>query len=109
MRGRDRRAPRFVYRVYLIESPNPNAFTSGGGHIFVTTGLVARMRTEAQMAMVLAHELAHVAQQSGGGPVARPAILQRAPDKYDGLTIDQLRKLVSKGDKRAAEALYARY
>jgi hypothetical protein len=58
---------------------------------------------------LLAHELAHVVQQSGGGPVARPAILQRAPDKYDGLTIDQLRKLVSKGDKRAAEALYARY
>jgi predicted Zn-dependent protease len=58
----DPRAPRFLYRVYLIESPNPNAFTSGGGHIFVTTGLVARLHTEAQMAMVLAHELAHNTQ-----------------------------------------------
>jgi len=58
----DPRAPRFIYRVYLIDSPTPNAFTSGGGHIFVTTGLVARLRTEAQMAMVLAHELAHNTQ-----------------------------------------------
>jgi hypothetical protein len=58
---------------------------------------------------LLAHELAHVIQQSGGGPAARPAILRRAPDKYVGLTIDQLRKLVREGDKGAAEALYARY
>ncbi|MFO1090497.1 MAG: M48 family metallopeptidase [Hyphomicrobiales bacterium] len=52
-------APHFTYTVYLIDSHTPNAFTSGGGHIFVTTALVKRLTTEAQMAMVLAHELAH--------------------------------------------------
>jgi predicted Zn-dependent protease len=51
--------PDYPWRVYLIESPTPNAFTAGGGHIFVTTALVKRLDTEAQMAMVLAHELAH--------------------------------------------------
>ena len=51
--------PRFTYRVYLVDSKEPNAFTPGGGHIFVTTGLVARLGDEAQMAMVLAHEVAH--------------------------------------------------
>lgn len=51
--------PGYPWRVYLIESATPNAFTAGGGHIFVTTGLVKRLDTEAQMAMVLAHELAH--------------------------------------------------
>lgn len=51
--------PTYPWRVYLIESPAPNAFTAGGGHIFVTTALVKRLDTEAQMAMVLAHELAH--------------------------------------------------
>jgi predicted Zn-dependent protease len=35
------------YRVYLIESPHANAFTPGGGHIFVTTGIIRRLRTEA--------------------------------------------------------------
>jgi hypothetical protein len=59
---------------------------------------------------LLAHELAHVVQQSDGvGGPATPAILQRSPSQYDSLTIDELRKLVSKGDKSAAEALYARY
>jgi hypothetical protein len=58
---------------------------------------------------LLAHELAHVIQQSEGSPATHPAILRRAPDKYLGLTIPQLRKLVSKGDKGATEALYARY
>jgi predicted Zn-dependent protease len=47
------------YRVYLIDSPHANAFTPGGGHIFVTTGIIRRLRTEAQLAMVLAHEMAH--------------------------------------------------
>ncbi len=51
--------PPYPWRVYLIDSATPNAFTAGGGHIFVTTGLVKRLDTEAQMAMVLAHELAH--------------------------------------------------
>ena len=47
------------YQVYLVDSPQANAFTPGGGHIFVTTGIVTKLRTEAQMAMVLAHEMAH--------------------------------------------------
>jgi predicted Zn-dependent protease len=52
---------RFTYRVYLVEAKEPNAFTPGAGHIFVTTGLVARLGGEAQMAMVLGHEVAHSA------------------------------------------------
>lgn len=47
------------YRVYLIDSPHANAFTPGGGHIFVTTGIIRKLHTEAQLAMVLAHEMAH--------------------------------------------------
>lgn len=47
------------YKVYLVDSPHANAFTPGGGHIFVTTGIVTKLRSEGQMAMVLAHEMAH--------------------------------------------------
>ena len=53
------RGVHFTYRVYLVDAGEPNAFTPGAGHIFVTTGLVARLGNEAQMAMVLAHEIAH--------------------------------------------------
>jgi len=51
--------PHFAYRVYLVDSREANAFTPGGGYIFVTTGLVGRLGSEAQMAMVLGHEIAH--------------------------------------------------
>lgn len=49
----------FAYRVYLLEDPRPNAFTTGGGHLFVTTGLIAALRSEGQIAAVMAHEMAH--------------------------------------------------
>jgi hypothetical protein len=52
---------------------------------------------------LLAHELTHVVQQRG-----ERAVLRRAPD-YDKMSIDQLRKLVSGGDKAAVEALQNRY
>ena len=52
-------ASNLFYKVYLVDSPHANAFTPGGGHIFVTTGIVTKLRTEGQMAMVLAHEMAH--------------------------------------------------
>lgn len=52
----------FTYRVYLIEDDRPNAFTPGGGHLFVSSGLVRLLKSEAQMAMVLAHEMAHNSQ-----------------------------------------------
>ncbi len=49
----------FVYQVYLLDDLRANAFTTGGGHLFVTTGLVRVLKSEGQMAMVLAHEMAH--------------------------------------------------
>ena len=50
-------------RVYLIETPMPNAFATGRdpehGAIAVTTGLVNTLHTD-ELAGVLAHELAHI-------------------------------------------------
>lgn len=57
--GRHIGGDHFDYRIYLLEDPRPNAFTTGGGHVFITTGLVAALRTEGQAAAVIAHEMAH--------------------------------------------------
>lgn len=46
-------------RVYTIKSNSTNAFSTDQGIIFVTTGLVAQTTSEAQIAYVLAHEIAH--------------------------------------------------
>ena len=52
----------FPYRVRVVSDPGVNAFTFGGGLLYVHAGLIARMENEAQLAMVLAHEIAHVTE-----------------------------------------------
>ena len=50
---------KFDYRIYLLDDDRPNAFTTGGGHVFISTGLVATLHSEGQIAAVIAHEMAH--------------------------------------------------
>jgi predicted Zn-dependent protease len=50
--------PRFTFRV--ISDPTLNAFAMPNGHIYVHTGLLARLDNEAQLAMILGHEMTHV-------------------------------------------------
>lgn len=48
------------WKFGVLEAPQVNAFATPGGHIFLTRGLLERMRSEAELAGVLAHEIAHV-------------------------------------------------
>lgn len=52
----------FSYRVRVVKAPDVNAFTFGGGVLYVNAGLLARMENEAQLAMVLSHEIAHITE-----------------------------------------------
>lgn len=47
----------------VIDSDDINAFAVPGGYIFVTRGLYRLLNNEAQLAGVLAHEIAHVVRQ----------------------------------------------
>ncbi len=49
----------FQFRV--INSPVVNAFALPGGYVYVTRGLLSHLQNEAQLAVVLGHEIAHVA------------------------------------------------
>jgi len=48
------------YTFQVVESEEINAFATPGGFIYVTTGLLQEADNEAQLASVLAHEIAHV-------------------------------------------------
>ena len=50
---------RLDVRVWVIESPALAAFITPDGSIFVSMGLLSRLENEAQLAMVLGHELTH--------------------------------------------------
>ncbi len=52
--------PEIGYQVAVLEEPTLNAFAYPHGSLYVHTGLLARMQNEAQLAMVLAHEMSHV-------------------------------------------------
>ena len=49
----------FTFRV--LDSPVVNAFALPGGYIYVTRGLLSHLNNEAQLAVVLGHEVTHVA------------------------------------------------
>lgn len=43
-----------------IKNDNPNAFSTPGGNVLVTTGLLEKLNSESELAFVLAHEIAHI-------------------------------------------------
>jgi predicted Zn-dependent protease len=49
----------FTFRV--VDSPVVNAFALPGGYVYFTRGIIAHMNNEAQLAMVMGHEIGHVA------------------------------------------------
>ena len=52
--------PNLPWRFAVLDDSNINAFATPGGNIFITHGLLQRMSSEAELAGVLAHEIAHV-------------------------------------------------
>lgn len=47
-------------RAYIVKDADVNAFTTGGGYVFFNAGMLAAMENEAQLAAVMAHEIAHI-------------------------------------------------
>lgn len=48
------------FKFTVIDDPGINAFATPGGYIYVNRGLITYLNSEAQLAAVLAHEVAHV-------------------------------------------------
>lgn len=52
--------PEIIYRFGVLDSDEINAFAAPGGYVFITRGTLMKMDNEAQLAAVLAHEIAHI-------------------------------------------------
>jgi len=55
--------PELQFHFAVVDTPDINAYTAPGGYIFVTRGSLELMDNEAELAAVLAHEIAHVTQK----------------------------------------------
>jgi len=64
----------FAFRV--LDSPIINAFALPGGYVYVTRGLLAHLNNEAQLAVVLGHEIGHVAGRHASKQAAKKQLMQ---------------------------------
>jgi predicted Zn-dependent protease len=75
VRNSDAKVP---FTIKVIDAEEVNAFALPGGFFFVNTGLLLRAETEAELAGVMAHEIAHVAARHGTRQASRGTLINYA-------------------------------
>ncbi len=73
VRNSDAKVP---FTIKVIDSEDVNAFALPGGFFFVNSGLILAADNEAELAGVMAHEIAHVAARHGTRQATRGEIAQ---------------------------------
>ena len=101
--------PDLPWQFGVLDAPQLNAFAVPGGTIFVTKGLVARMRSEAELAGVLAHEISHVLKKHHLKAIQKNAQTALAGDALSvaisDARSDAREKLISFGTEMYARGL----
>jgi predicted Zn-dependent protease len=83
--------PHLPWTFGVLNSPGFNAVSGPGGYVFVSEGLLAQLENEAQLAGVLAHEIAHINEK-------------HAVREYQQLLVRECRKRVEAEKRSALEA-----
>jgi beta-barrel assembly-enhancing protease len=68
--------PNIDYHFSILNTEFPNAFATPGGYVFVSIGLLRMVENEAELAGVLAHEVAHIARKHALQALERGRSLQ---------------------------------
>ncbi|RMH06868.1 MAG: hypothetical protein D6704_06205 [Nitrospirae bacterium] len=80
--------PELNFHFAILNSEEQNAFAAPGGYIFVTIGLLKALTNEAELAGVLAHEIAHVTKRHMLQTIQRGALLESVSE----LTLSAMNK-----------------
>jgi predicted Zn-dependent protease len=114
--------PQLPWEFHIVDDPTPNAFALPGGFIYITRGMLNMLTSEAELANVLCHEIAHVtarhsviriSQQQvtrlglGIGGILFPAVQELAP--LVGAGLDLLFLKHSRNDEREADEIGSGY
>lgn len=75
VRNSDAKVP---FTIKVIDSDEVNAFALPGGFMFVNSGLILKADNEAELAGVMAHEIAHVAARHGTKQASRGELVNYA-------------------------------
>lgn len=105
-KGRDGKEISFAWRFGVINADAVNAYATPGGFVFVTVGLMRRLNSEAELAGVLGHEIAHVmrghylaAIRKGGFTQIAGGIVQARSDNpaVSAAVVNAVRNIYAKG------------
>ena len=114
-------APRgdITYRFAVLETPVVNAYAAPGGYIFITRGSLSLIRSEAELAGVLAHEVGHVNARHVINQIRKSDTMREVRNTVDlrGATLDAvvgtgtnaLFTGLSRGDELEADSLGLEY
>lgn len=72
VRNSDAKVP---FTIKVLDSEEVNAFALPGGFFFVNSGLILKADSEAELAGVMAHEIAHVAARHGTRQATRGTLI----------------------------------
>jgi predicted Zn-dependent protease len=68
--------PDLPWAFGVVEDPTPNAFALPGGFIYITRGLMTLLTSEAEMAAILGHEIAHVTARHAVNQISKQQVAQ---------------------------------
>jgi len=70
------------YKFFILDLNVPNAYSCPGGIVFITTGMLQAIANEAELAAVLAHEIAHVSHYHGMQELEKRKVQIIAEDSF---------------------------
>jgi beta-barrel assembly-enhancing protease len=101
--------PDLPWHFAVVDTDGVNAFATPGGYIFITRGMLLRMRDEAELAGVLAHEVTHVVEKHALKSIRKSALAGLAGDALSEYTEkkgkESFTKIVSAGTEIYARGL----
>ncbi|HXI12332.1 MAG TPA: M48 family metalloprotease [Thermoanaerobaculia bacterium] len=85
----------------VVETPTVNAFSAPGGYVFITTGAMSQVQSEAELAAILGHEIAHTTERHILKEIKRANVISAGTDLVQsqygaGQLTDELAQKVGK-------------
>jgi len=96
------------YRIFVLDTNVMNAFALPGGLLFVTRGILKSLSNEAELAFVVAHEIAHAAQRHGVKQILSGKLKEKALAWFSGKADGEFEKQLAAAGAAMAQATYGR-
>ncbi len=85
------------WRFHLVLSGATNAWAIPGGHVYITTAMLDLVQSEAELAMIIGHEIAHIDLNHCVNRVQNAAILSRVGLNNVAFLVSLAEELVAVG------------